>query len=245
MSAINSNFNSLNSALWQNFSTGKKDAGQAGATDLSSLLNAGQTGVNDLVNLFNSGQTGISDIAGLLNAKQTGQTQIQGVSDFQTMLESLSDPSKAGEFTSRTIQGHAEYNLKAAFQLENGQKLNLEMQITIDIKIKQTKTAYTKQNEQQSDYFSPENTAKRIGDFAMGFMGAFQSNHTDQSASDVTTGFFDLAKKAISKGFDDAKSLLGAFYGDKADKTYDLVMNYLDNAKSNLLGTGEKTAETK
>lgn len=208
MSTIDPKIFSLNSTNWLNLIQGKTGGLPDGATTSGEILNT------------------------------ANNNQIQGVSDFQTMLESLSDPSKADSFALRTIEGHVEYNLKAAFQLESGQRVDLELNVKVDFKIKQASAAYEKQKSgDQADYFSPENTSKRIGDFALGFLPAYQSNHDGQTAGSVLKGFFELAKDAIAKGFDQAKGLLGTLYGEKADKTYDLVMDYLDKARTRIAGT--------
>lgn len=215
MSSINPNLFSTNNADWQ-FKTPEKKAGQP---------------------------TTISDLAKQLMAG--GIDGLQDKPDFKKMVEMFSDPSKASAFTSTTIEGHAEYNLKAAFQLDNGQKLNIDLQVKIDYKFQQATAAYGK-NKQKSDTktanndeFSPENTANRIGNFAMGFLPMFQSNHADQTKTDALSGFFNLAKDAISKGFDQAKSILGGLYGEDATKTFDLVSKFLDDAKASILGTIE------
>ena len=206
MSTINPNMLLNNSSNWQVLNSNKK-------TDKSSNL-------SDLSSLFQSGQ-------------------FKGVTDFQSIMDMLSDPSKAAAFTSNTIEGRVEYNLKAAFQTEGGQNINLELNVKVDFKFEQASAAYSKNQKpkaESNDEFSPENTAKRITDFAMGFLGAFQSNHADQTKNDAITGFFNLAKDAIAKGFDQAKTILGALYGETAESTYDLVMKALDDKKAGLLG---------
>lgn len=176
-----------------------------------------------------------NDFASLLQSDQ-----LNGITDFNSMLQALSDPAKASAITSRTIEGYVDYNLKASFQTSAGQNLNLELNVKVSFKFEQAASAYSKNKKVEltgsaDNEFSPENTAKRITDFAMGFLSAFQSNHSDKKKNDSITDFFDLAKNAISKGFDQAKSILGDLYGDTGQNTYDLVMKYLDGAKNNLL----------
>jgi hypothetical protein len=213
MSTINPNMLLNNSSNWQISNSNKK-------TDKSNSL-------GDLSSIFQS-------------------DQFKGVTDFQSIMDMLSDPSKAAAFTSSTIEGRAEYNLKAAFQTEGGQNINLELNVKVNFKFEQASAAYSKNQKPKADSndeFSPENTAKRITDFAMAFLGAFQSKHADQSKNDALTGFFDLAKDAIAKGFDQAKTILGNLYGDTAKNTYDLVMKALDDKKTGLLGA-DKTASS-
>jgi len=220
MSSINPNLFSTNSSDWQFKASDKKTDQPNTISELASKIAAG------------------------------GIANIQENVDFKSMVEMFSNSSKTSAYTSTTIEGYAEYNLKAAFQLDNGQNVNLELQVKIDYKFQQATEAYAKNKQKSdtkttnSDEFSPENTAKRIGDFAMGFLSAYQSNHADQTNTDSVNGFFDLAKNAISKGFDQAKEILGGLYGQDATKTFDIVSQFLDNAKSTLLGTGEKTDTT-
>lgn len=210
MSTVNPNLLLNNSSNWQVLNSNKK-------TDKSSNL-------SDLSSLFQS-------------------DQFKGVTDFQSIMDMLSDPSKAAAFTSNTIEGRVEYNLKAAFQTKGGQNINLELNVKVDFKFEQASAAYSKNQKPKTDTndeFSHENTAKRITDFAMGFLGAFQSSHADQTKNDALTGFFDLAKDAIAKGFDQAKTILGALYGETAENTYDLVMKALDDKKAGLLDAEKK-----
>ena len=78
-------------------------------------------------------------------------------------------------------------------------------------------------------FYSPENTAKRIADFATSFFSAYAESRPkaskDQNAEDFTT----LITKAVQDGFDRAELVLGDFsklgeIGDNIKKTYDLVL---------------------
>jgi len=171
------------------------------------------------------------------------KNKITDISNLDSVMQSLNDPAKVSAYTSRYLEYHAEYNLKAAFQTQDGTNMNLELNVKLDLKFEQVSAAYAKNNENSSDEFSAENTANRIGNFAMGFLSAFQSNHADQSSSDSMGGFFKLAKDAISKGFEQAKDILGDLYGETAEDTYDMVMKFLDDAKAKLLGD-EKATDT-
>lgn len=183
--------------------------------------------------------------------------KLEDVAEFKSILESMTDGSKNSSYVSRVIEGHAEFNLKAAFQFDDGRQVNLELQVKVDYRFEQAQAAYAKNKKDvpppaaAEDEFSPENTAKRIGNFAMGFLPAFGANHASEPKNDMVGGFFELAKGAIAKGFDEAKGLLGALYGEDADKTYDIVMKFLDDAKAGLLGQApaappaEKSGEVK
>ena len=100
-----------------------------------------------------------------------------------------------------------------------------------------------------NDYFSPENTAQRIVDFASSFFPAFTENHADETdAGKVQNDFTKLMRDAIQKGFEEAQDLLGDFYAndtpdfitDTIGQTYDLVQQKLDA----LFGAGETEGKT-
>jgi len=83
------------------------------------------------------------------------------------------------------------------------------------------------------EFFSPENTASRIVDFATNFLGAYQGNHPDDSENDQVNQFTTMIGEAIKQGFDEAEDILGSFdelgeIGDNIQKTYDLVLTGLE-----------------
>ncbi len=83
------------------------------------------------------------------------------------------------------------------------------------------------------EFFSPENTASRILDFATNFFGAYQGNHPDDSEGDQANQFTTMIEKAIQTGFDEAEEILGSFeelgeIGENIQKTYDLVLTGLE-----------------
>ena len=82
---------------------------------------------------------------------------------------------------------------------------------------------------------SPEATAKRIVDFATGFIGAYAKNHANQDDKGRLEGFMSLIGGAIDKGFSDARDILKGIadisgpVSDNIDKTYDLTQKGLDD----------------
>ncbi len=84
--------------------------------------------------------------------------------------------------------------------------------------IKVDEKAVTEANELISEggKFSPEAVSDRIVNFAKAISGG----DTDK---------YELLKDAIEKGFNEAKELLGGSLPDISNKTYDLVMEKLDN----------------
>lgn len=89
--------------------------------------------------------------------------------------------------------------------------------------------------EQQNLDTSPEATAKRIVDFATGFLGVYAKNHEDEEETARLDGFMSLIGDAIDKGFADARDILNGIadisgpISDAIDKTYELTQKGLDD----------------
>lgn len=81
---------------------------------------------------------------------------------------------------------------------------------------------------------SPQGTASRIVDIATGFFETYRARHPDENASTALEKFVDFIRKAIDKGFSEARnileglSLLDGEIADNIDKTYELVQRGLD-----------------
>lgn len=88
--------------------------------------------------------------------------------------------------------------------------------------------------EKQNLDTSPEATAKRIVDFATGFLGVYAENHGDEDEKGRLDGFMSLIRDAIDKGFADARDILTGIadisgpISDNIDKTYELTQKGLD-----------------
>lgn len=174
----------------------------------------------------------------------TGQKGIEGLpaagetlNDLLTreVEELLARTADGGSVVSATIQKSVSFHLEATFQSADGSRFNLTIDAEMRYEARFAAEAYGKQAPQPDDYWSPEKTSDRIVDFAMGFLGAFQGNHEDMSAESQFSGFFDLARKAIEDGFEQAKGMLGALYGEPAEQTWDLVQEKLDGREQSLL----------
>lgn len=82
---------------------------------------------------------------------------------------------------------------------------------------------------------SPEATAKRIVDFATGFLGVYAKNHAGQDEEGRLGGFMSLIRDAIDQGFADARDILKGIadisgpISDNIDKTYELTQKGLDD----------------
>jgi len=98
--------------------------------------------------------------------------------------------------------------------------------------------------EKLQDYFSPEKTASRIVGFTTSFFGAYQANHPDENGKTQATGFTELIRNAIKKGFNEALEVLGDLdelgeIGENIERTYNIVMEQIDefqDEKLELLG---------
>jgi len=96
--------------------------------------------------------------------------------------------------------------------------------------------APTSATSELTDYFSPENTAQRIVDFAASFFGSYQTNHADDADSSATVdNFKQLMSDAINQGFAEALGMLNgatdnelpSYVNDTISQTYDLVQEKL------------------
>ncbi|OGG48048.1 MAG: hypothetical protein A3F84_22490 [Candidatus Handelsmanbacteria bacterium RIFCSPLOWO2_12_FULL_64_10] len=89
--------------------------------------------------------------------------------------------------------------------------------------------------EKQNLDTSPEATAKRIVDFATGFLGVYAENHADQDGEGRLEGFMSLIRDAIDQGFSDARDILKGIadisgpISDAIDRTYELTQKGLDD----------------
>ncbi len=95
------------------------------------------------------------------------------------------------------------------------------------------------------DYWSPENTAKRIVDGSTAFLASFQAANPKLEGEALIDRFLEVVGGGIAKGFEEAKGLLGGLdvlKGDIAsniESTFKLVQEGLQNFRSQYLGTLE------
>ncbi len=95
---------------------------------------------------------------------------------------------------------------------------------------------------QLQEYFSPEKTADRILDFALGFFGNSEQYKEGGNTEESRQSFADVIGAAIQKGFDQALGILGDLpdeTADEVDETHSLVFDGLDN----FVTTGSKDGE--
>lgn len=94
------------------------------------------------------------------------------------------------------------------------------------------------------DYFSPEKTAERILDFALGFFPMSRHYKEGGDVEEARKAFADFIGNAIQKGFDEARRMLGPIaqtVEEHIDKTHTLVFDGLKDFVTN----GRKNPEGK
>ncbi|MBD3755136.1 MAG: DUF5610 domain-containing protein [Gammaproteobacteria bacterium] len=93
------------------------------------------------------------------------------------------------------------------------------------------------------EFWSPENTAKRIVDGSTAMLAAFQKANPNLQGEALITRFLDVIGNGISQGFDSARGILGDMnvleddIATNIDKTYELVQKGLEEFKASFLGT--------
>ncbi len=81
------------------------------------------------------------------------------------------------------------------------------------------------------DYWTPENTAKRIVQGATGFFEGFKNAHPELEGEQLMSSFMDIVGGGLTQGFEEAKGILdelNVLSGDIAtniDTTYQLVQD--------------------
>ncbi len=86
---------------------------------------------------------------------------------------------------------------------------------------------------------SPEGTAQRIADFALGFFGKYAENHGLADDEAGRQQFADFIGQAITQGIDEARGILGALQvldeniGAEIDSTASLIQTRLDDFVKN------------
>ncbi|MEA3405920.1 MAG: DUF5610 domain-containing protein [Pseudomonadota bacterium] len=92
------------------------------------------------------------------------------------------------------------------------------------------------------DYWTPENTAKRIVEGGTAFLAGFQAAHPELQGEALMDRFMEVVGGGITQGFDQAKGILGdlnVLEGDiesNIDLTYNLVQEGLTNFRNQYLG---------
>lgn len=92
------------------------------------------------------------------------------------------------------------------------------------------------------EYWSPENTAKRIVDGATGFLSGFQKAHPELEGDALMDKFMDVVGGGLIQGFEQAKGFLGdlnVFEGkveENYNATFDLVQKAMEQFRKDFLG---------
>ncbi|WP_373018833.1 DUF5610 domain-containing protein [Thiomicrorhabdus sp.] len=100
------------------------------------------------------------------------------------------------------------------------------------------------------EYWTPENTAKRIVDGSTAFLAGFQAAHPELEGEELINRFLDVIGGGITQGFEQAKGILGDMNvledtESTIDLTYQAVQDQLAAFKNQYLGISEdETTET-
>lgn len=100
------------------------------------------------------------------------------------------------------------------------------------------------QSQGGMEYWTPENTAKRIVEGASAFFNGFQTAHPELAGQELMDKFIEVVGGGLTQGFDEAKGILGDLnvlegeIAENIDLTYELVQtgmqNYQDEFLANL-----------
>ncbi len=108
-------------------------------------------------------------------------------------------------------------------------------------------SAETLKQQGGMEYWTPENTAKRIVDGSTAFFSAFQAANPELEGAALVDHFIEVVGGGVTKGFEEAKGLLGDLdvlegsIADNIEKTYTLVQEGFQNFRNQYLGISDTT----
>lgn len=100
------------------------------------------------------------------------------------------------------------------------------------------------------EYWTPENTAKRIVEGTTAFLAGYQAAHPELEGEALIDGFMSVIGGGIDQGFDQAKGFLGEMevlegeIESNVDTTYKLVQEGLEQFRNQYLGITPTEPET-
>ncbi|WP_321276550.1 DUF5610 domain-containing protein [Thiomicrorhabdus indica] len=100
------------------------------------------------------------------------------------------------------------------------------------------------------EYWSSENTAKRIVDGATGFLSGFQNAHPELEGEALMDKFMDVVGGGLIQGFEQAKGFLGDLnvFEDTVEEnynaTFDLVQKGMEQFRKDFLGIVDEAPAT-
>ncbi|HIE39890.1 MAG TPA: hypothetical protein EYP76_00465 [Thiomicrorhabdus sp.] len=104
-------------------------------------------------------------------------------------------------------------------------------------------SAETLKQQGGMEYWTPENTAQRIVEGSTAFFSAFQAANPELEGEALVDRFIEVIGGGVSKGFEEAKGLLGDLdvlegsIADNIEKTYTLVQEGFQNFRNQYLAT--------
>lgn len=100
------------------------------------------------------------------------------------------------------------------------------------------------------EYWSSENTAKRIVDGATGFLSGFQNAHPELEGEALMDKFMDVVGGGLIQGFEQAKGFLGDLnvfeetVEENYNATFDLVQKGMEQFRKDFLGIVDEAPAT-
>ncbi len=145
-------------------------------------------------------------------------------------------------------QSTNENTLKLTYQAAIEQ-LNevLSAELNLAVGVSEPISAETLKQQGGMEYWTPENTAKRIVDGSTALFSAFQAANPELEGEALVDRFIEVVGGGVTKGFEEAKGLLGDLdvlegsIADNIEKTYTLVQEGFQNFRNQYLGISDTT----
>jgi len=186
---------------------------------------------------------------GFLNqVKQANQTELPEQPSVQASQSSMRTERQASLVAHLFGDGKSanESSLKLTFQAAI-EKLNevLSAEFNIEDSAAAPISEETLKQQGGMEYWTPENTAKRIVDGSTAFLAGFQAAHPELEGEALMDRFMEVVGGGVTQGFDEAKGLLGDLdvlkggIEENIAKTYTLVQEGFQNFRNQYLGITE------
>lgn len=145
----------------------------------------------------------------------------------------------------RTFEGSVTYTGPDGAKLNAYYQSQQEVNLSVQMKVEQAQQIAAAHAGAAYDT-SPEATAGRIADFAMGFFPAFAAQHGDMSYDEQVDAYQKMVEGAIDQGFREAMRILGNLPGEVQqgiDQTRSLVDAKLSSIFDHMKGDGRQAAQ--
>lgn len=196
----------------------------------------------------NPNNNGQSALGFLDQVKQANKAELPEQASAQATQSSMRTERQASLVAHLFGDGKSanESSLKLTFQAAI-EKLNevLSAEFNLEDNAAAPISEETLKQQGGMEYWTPENTAKRIVDGSTAFLAGFQAANPELEGESLMDRFMEVVGGGVTQGFDEAKGLLGdldVLEGDIAEniaKTYTLVQEGFQNFRNQYLGITE------